>query len=139
MNRYVVAAAAIAFVVGLVHSALGEKLTLRRLRAWDELVPTNGGNVLRERHVRVLWASWHLVTVFDWCMGTVMLRLSRPALPDASAGFGAQACAVAALAGSTCVYWHTGQTPGLDWPAGHRRVRMAGSGALTWRDPHLLF
>jgi hypothetical protein len=104
MNLYFFSAAAITFVVGLVHSALGEKLVFRRLRAWDELVPTNGGNVLREHHVRILWASWHLVTVFGWCMGAVLLRLSWPALPDASNGFAAQACAVAALAGSACVF-----------------------------------
>jgi hypothetical protein len=34
MNTCFVAAAAIAFVVGLVHSVLGEKLIFRRLRAW---------------------------------------------------------------------------------------------------------
>lgn len=104
MNPYFVAAATIAFVVGLVHSALGEKLIFRRLRQWDELVPTNGGNVLGERHVRILWASWHLVTVFGWCIGAVLLRLSWPTLSEASTVFVAQACAIAALIGSACVF-----------------------------------
>ncbi|MBL8379962.1 MAG: type II toxin-antitoxin system PemK/MazF family toxin [Burkholderiales bacterium] len=26
-------------------------------------IPTDGGQVLREPHVRILWASWHIVTV----------------------------------------------------------------------------
>lgn len=56
-----VAAAAIAFVVGLAHCVLGEKLIFQRLR--------QGG------------------------------RLG--------------------------VHWHTGQTPRLDWPVSHRRVRLA--------------
>jgi len=46
MNAYFVAAAATAFVVGLVHSVLGEKLIFQRLRQGGGLVPTNGGNVL---------------------------------------------------------------------------------------------
>lgn len=104
MNHYFIAAATIAFVVGLVHSALGEQLIFRRLREWDELVPTNGGNVLRERHVRILWASWHLVTVFGWCMGAVLLRLALPAAPEASTGFGVQAIALAALTGAVLVF-----------------------------------
>jgi len=65
MNWYLVIAAALAFFVGLVHSVLGERLIFRRLRQGG-LVPTNGGNLLDERHVRILWASWHIVTVFGW-------------------------------------------------------------------------
>ena len=104
MNYFFVAAAAIAFIVGLVHSVFGEQLIFRRLRGWDEFVPTNGGNLLRESHVRILWASWHLVTVFGWCIGAVLLRLSWTGLAEASSEFLAQACAVAALAGSACVF-----------------------------------
>ena len=58
MNGYFLAATAIAFVVALVHSALGE------------------------RHVRIIWAAWHIVTVFALCLGAILLRmalLDRPA------------------------------------------------------------
>ena len=104
MNPYFVAAFAIAFMVGLVHSALGETLIFRRLRAWDELVPTNGGNVLRERHVRILWASWHLVTIFGWCLAAVLLHLSLPVGGDGTARFVAQAFALASLVASLLVF-----------------------------------
>jgi hypothetical protein len=103
VNAYFVAAAAIAFLVGLVHSVLGEKLIFRRLRQRG-FVPTNGGNVLHERHVRIIWATWHIVTVFGWSMGAVLLRLAQPATSEASIGFGVQAIALAALTGAVLVF-----------------------------------
>ena len=106
MNTYFVAAAATAFVVGLVHSVLGEILIFRRLRLRG-FVPTNSGNVLDERHVRIIWATWHIVTVFGWCLGAVLLRLSLPAGPAGSAVFIEQAIVFAALAASALVLFGT--------------------------------
>lgn len=103
MNRYFVAAAAIAFLVGLVHSVLGEKLIFQRLRQGTALVPTNGGHVLGESHVRILWASWHIVTVFGWCIAAVLLRLSLPATAESLTGFVVPTFALAALAGAALV------------------------------------
>ncbi len=102
MNWYFVAAAATATVVSLVHTVMGERLIFTRLR-WAGVVPTNGGNVLEAWHVRILWATWHVLTVFGLCMATVLLKLSYPEANIASAGFIAQACAIAALAGSAVV------------------------------------
>ena len=106
MNPYFVAAASTAFVVGLVHSVLGEILIFRRLRLRG-LVPTKGGNVLHERHVRIIWATWHIVTVFGWCLGAVLLRLSLPAGSSGSAVFIEQAIVLAALAASALVLFGT--------------------------------
>ncbi len=77
MNWYLVTASALAFLVGLIHSILGEGLIFRRLRQGG-FVPTNGGNILDERHIRILWASWHIVTIFGWCIAYVLLRLALP-------------------------------------------------------------
>ena len=62
MNTCLLAAAVLTFVVGFIHSVLGEVMVFSRLRkgSW---VPTNGGNVLHQGHVRILWASWHVLTV----------------------------------------------------------------------------
>jgi len=106
MNTYFVAAAAIAFIVGLVHSVLGEILIFRRLRLRG-LVPTNGGNLLHERHVRIIWATWHIVTVFGWCLGAVLLRLALPADRTGSAVFIEHAIVLAALAASALVLFGT--------------------------------
>ena len=76
INWLLVAAAALAFVVGLVHSLLGERLIFRRMRVGGA-IPTNGGTVLREAHVRILWASWHVLTVFGWCIAALLLWLSH--------------------------------------------------------------
>jgi hypothetical protein len=81
VNVHLVAAAWLAILVGLAHSLLGERLIFSRLRQRREFVPTDGGTVLREPHVRILWASWHALTVLGWAMaGAMLLMASEPAL-----------------------------------------------------------
>lgn len=41
-------------------------------------IPTNGGHVLREPHVRNLWASWHVVTAIGWCVAVFLFWLALP-------------------------------------------------------------
>lgn len=77
MNPYFTAAGMLAFAIGLVHSILGERMVFRRMRG-QGLVPTNGGQVLREPHVRILWASWHAVTVMGWGAATTLIWLAQP-------------------------------------------------------------
>ena len=103
MNPYLVAAAVLAFVVGLVHSVLGERLIFRRLRT-GQVVPTNGGTVLREAHVRILWASWHVLTVFGWGIAAVLSWLAFRALPDGQAAFIEQTIAISMLCGAVLVF-----------------------------------
>ena len=103
MNWYFVIAAALAFLVGLVHSVLGERLIFRRLRQ-DGFVPTNGGKLLGERHVRILWASWHVLTVFGWCIASILLWLSLPSSSASSTWFIEQAVVITMLAGAALVF-----------------------------------
>ena len=63
MNKYLAAAGTLAFLVGAIHSVLGERLIFRRMRI-GTIIPTNGGKVIGEGHVRIIWASWHIVTLF---------------------------------------------------------------------------
>jgi len=77
MNTYFAVAGCLAIVVGIIHSALGETLIFRHMRK-DTFIPIDGGTILKERHVRILWASWHIVTVFGWGFGTILLWLSLP-------------------------------------------------------------
>lgn len=102
MNIYLATAAVLAFLVGLVHSLLGERLIFGRLRQ-GRLVPTNGGSLLQERHVRILWATWHVLTVFGWCIAAVLLWLSLPSSNPSSALFIEQAIVFSMLAGSALV------------------------------------
>jgi hypothetical protein len=80
MNTFFVAAALLAFAVGLIHSVMGEVLIFQRLRAGEQgrgLVPTHGGPLLRERHVRILWASWHAPSVLGWGQAAALLWLAQ--------------------------------------------------------------
>jgi hypothetical protein len=106
MNSHLAIAAVVAFLVGLAHSAIGEILIFRRLRQGD-FVPTNGGSLLKERHVRILWASWHVLTVFGWCIAATLLWLSLPSSSANSAGFFEQAVVVAMLVGAALVFFGT--------------------------------
>ena len=56
---------------------------------------------------RIIWATWHIVTVFGWCLGAVLLRLSLPAGSSGSAVFIEQAIVLAALAASALVLFGT--------------------------------
>lgn len=78
MNWYLIAAAILSCAIGLIHSVLGEILIFRRMRTTG-FIPTNGGLLLRESHVRILWASWHLVSVLGWCIAAVLMWLALPA------------------------------------------------------------
>ena len=67
-----IAAGVLTIVVGLIHSVMGEILIFSRMRN-KGVIPTIGRPILKERHVRILWASWHIVTVFGWALGALLL------------------------------------------------------------------
>lgn len=75
LNSYLFGACVLLAFVALVHSALGEVLIFRRMRTTG-LVPTFGGELLRERHVRILWATWHAVSVMGWGLALVLWQLA---------------------------------------------------------------
>ncbi len=78
MQTQLLLAGLLAVVVGLVHSVLGEILIFRHLRNGG-VIPTAGHSVLKERHVRILWATWHIVTIFGWATAAMLLVISaRP-------------------------------------------------------------
>ena len=124
LNTLLVCAAALAFGVGLVHSALGEWMIFRRMRSGGQFIPTNGGKVIGEGHVRILWASWHVLTVFGWAMAALLLWLAgQPG--DTGARFITVVISVAMLAGSVLVLVGTrGKHPG--WAG------LLGVALLAW-------
>lgn len=125
MNLYFIAAAVLAFVVGLVHSVLGEILIFRRMRKPGRMTPTDGGTVLRGHQVRILWASWHVVTVFGWGIAAILVWLSPQESRGIGEGFIEHAIAVSMLVGSACVLVATrGRHPG--W------IGLLGVGMLVW-------
>jgi hypothetical protein len=102
MNSYFAAAGVLTFVIGLVHSVLGERLIFRRMRI-NGFIPTNGGQVLREPHVRILWASWHVVTVLGWCIGVALFWLAQPSQAQFAQSTASNVIACALLGSSMLV------------------------------------
>lgn len=118
------AAAILAILVALVHSILGEIMIFRRLRKPGRVIPTDGGERLRGSNVRILWASWHVLTVFGLGMAAILLRLASSAR-TAEHDVVAQAIALSMLGGSLLVLVGTrGRHPG--W------VGLLGVAVLIW-------
>ena len=124
MNAALAAAAALTIVIGLVHSVLGERLVFSRLRQ-GTLVPTQGGTLLRGHHVRILWATWHVVTVLGWAVAAVLLLLAaEPVLGPLHVAL-LQVIALAMMASGALVLVGTrGRHPG--W------IGLMGVAGLTW-------
>ena len=124
MQTYMFAAGVLALVVGAVHSVLGEVLIFRHLRSRG-LVPATGAPPLRERHIRILWASWHLTTVFGWAFCVVLLRLATLTTEHSLREIVESAIVFAFLGGSFLVLIGTkGRHPG--W------IGLLGVAALAW-------
>jgi len=119
-----VAAGMLALVVSLAHSVLGEVLIFRHLRA-SGLVPTKAAPPLKERHVRILWATWHLATVFGLSFGIALLQLAVTADGLDLEGLIRNSASLAFLGGSVLVLVGTrGRHPG--W------IGLLGVAALAW-------
>lgn len=76
MNTYFLIAGILCFVLGLVHSILGEYLIFKHKRSKGSLVPTKVMADLNERHLRIIWATWHLASFFGWCIGAFLVKIS---------------------------------------------------------------
>lgn len=75
INYFLMTAGALSIIVGLVHSVLGELLIFKKLRN-GSLVPTRPAPPLRQRNIRILWATWHLASVFGFAMGAILIHFA---------------------------------------------------------------
>lgn len=75
MQTFLLVAATLAFLTGVAHSVLGEILIFRYLRN-GTLVPGQDAPPLRSRHIRIIWATWHLATLFGWAFAGVLFELA---------------------------------------------------------------
>lgn len=123
MQTLLAIAATVAILTGMVHSLLGELLIFRHLRH-GSLIPSEAAPPLRSRHVRILWATWHLASVFGWAFAVILWQLAiDPEAPLATLVVSAMVAAYAG--GALLVLLATrGRHPG--WLA------LAAVAALTW-------
>ncbi len=111
-------------IVGTIHSVLGEILIFRKMRRGG-LAPTAGEPLLQERQVRILWASWHIVSVFGFAFGAILLQLSQPASAGLNRTFLVHSIAGAMTISSLLVLFGTkGRHPG--W------LGLLAVAVLTW-------
>lgn len=122
MQNFYLVAGVITALTGVIHSVFGERLIFRHLRD-GRLVPAFGAPPLRERHIRIIWATWHLASVFGWAAAGILIRLAFAPAPPAS--FVAVAIAFAYFGGAILVLVGTkGRHPG--W------VALLAVALLTW-------
>ena len=62
----------LAITLGVVHSILGEVLVFRHLRESD-VFSDNAESKLKKRHYKTIWSTWHLVTLFGWGFGAILI------------------------------------------------------------------
>ena len=80
MVLMLIAGAAVAFAIGLVHSWLGEKYILGRLFRSRELPRLFGSDWFTRRTLRF---AWHLTTIAWWGFGSILLVYAASDTGDA--------------------------------------------------------
>ena len=85
MNGYLLLAGSLAILLGLVHSVLGETFVFQKLRDRQSHAWLTRINELPIRSIRILWASWHVVTVFGCGFGLMMIWLAYATTQDSIA------------------------------------------------------
>lgn len=76
MLDYLRLAALLCFLLGLVHSLLGERLVFNKLRKKRSTINSTEQRLLSQRHFGILWASWHILSLFGWCIAFLLFSIS---------------------------------------------------------------
>lgn len=100
MNTLLLSAGILAIFVGLIHSALGEFLIFKHLRK-GRIIPTLTASPLTERHTRILWATWHIASLFGWAIAAILIVLATA--DEAPARFIVQCIAIFMFAAGALV------------------------------------
>lgn len=106
MNLYLVLASFLTVLVGVIHSVLGEKLIFSQLRS-GQIVPTNITFPLKERHIRIIWATWHIVSLFGFGIAALLYWLSLPSTVIPIGHTLKMAIAIPMFLSSLLVFWST--------------------------------
>jgi len=121
LDYLLISAGLLSITVGLVHSILGELLIFKNLRN-RSLVPNVSLPPLREKNIRILWATWHLASVFGFTMGAILIKLAIMSTPSS---FIIQSIAFSMCVASALVFYATkARHPG--W------VGLFGVAILCW-------
>lgn len=81
MNTYLLISGCLALVLGGIHSILGEFLIFRHLKE-SYIFSDDESSKLKKRYLNTLWSTWHLVTIFGWGFGAILIVLSFSEFPE---------------------------------------------------------
>jgi uncharacterized membrane protein len=76
MNCFLWVAGILCCLLGLVHSILGEKLIFRRKKESKKIIATIVNPMINQRHLGIMWATWHLTSFFGWFMGVILIKIA---------------------------------------------------------------
>jgi len=76
MNTYLFIAGILFFFLGIAHSVIGEYLIFKDKRDKGSIVPSKKSAELKERHLRIIWATWHLSSFLGWSIGAILIKIS---------------------------------------------------------------
>ncbi len=74
MQNLYIAASFILILTAISHSVIGEIMIFRKLSN-GQIVPNISAPPLEERNVRILWASWHLTSVFGLVFALTLFKI----------------------------------------------------------------
>lgn len=74
MQYLLIAASFILLLTAVAHSILGEIMIFRKLSD-GRVVPSMSAPPLKERNVRILWASWHLTSIFGLVFALAVFKV----------------------------------------------------------------
>lgn len=76
MNTSLFISGILCFILGLTHSIMGELLIFRYKKKANKIVPTIVKAYLKQRHLRIIWVTWHLVSFFGWCIAAILIKIA---------------------------------------------------------------
>ncbi|MCK7595297.1 hypothetical protein [Pseudomarimonas salicorniae] len=111
MNLFLALASGIAVLTAVVHSLLGELLIFRRLRA-GSLLPGRPAPPLSVGHLRILWATWHALSLFGLGFAWLLWRLAADVAAPQGVDVPAAASVAFAASGLLVLLATRGRHPG---------------------------
>ncbi len=76
VNNLLLSAGLILIITGVVHSVLGEVLIFKKIRN-KGVVPDIEISPLQVRNFQIIWATWHLVTVFGFLISVLIFKMAE--------------------------------------------------------------
>lgn len=79
MNFMLITASILLIIIGLIHSILGEILIFKKVRI-SGVVPDLAAPPIQLRNMRILWATWHLASIFGFALSVIIFVAAKSSI-----------------------------------------------------------